>query len=90
MLLRVRIIANGKQTRVIGKEDGIYKIKVAAPPIEGRANEALIKFLAKTLSIAPSLISITQGANNKFKTLEIPLTINKVESALAAQITGSI
>lgn len=84
MLLRVRIIANGKQTKVVGKEDGIYKIKVAAPPIEGRANEALIKFLAKTLSIAPSLISITKGETNKFKTLEIPLEKEVVENTLSS------
>jgi uncharacterized protein (TIGR00251 family) len=50
--------------------DGI-KVKVTAPPIEGKANEALIRFLAKEFGISPSCIEIIKGHHSREKTLKI-------------------
>ncbi len=83
MIIRVRLIPNASKNEIVGKEEGIYKIRLTAPPIDGRANEALIQFLANRLDIAPSLISIVKGHASKQKSVEIPLPASDVEDALA-------
>lgn len=72
MKLLVKIIPNAKNTEVVGWEGQTLKIRLAAPPIEGRANKELIKFLAEICECSPSEIEITKGLASKQKTLEVP------------------
>jgi len=50
--------------------DGI-KVKVTAPPVGGKANEALVQFMAKTLGIAPSQVQILTGHHSREKRIKI-------------------
>jgi uncharacterized protein (TIGR00251 family) len=50
---------------------GVWHIKVAAPPVEGKANDALIKFLGTTLDIPKSRISLEKGATSRHKIIAI-------------------
>ncbi len=79
MLLSVHLVPNAKQNEIVGWVQGALKIRIAAPPIEGRANEALIKFLADKLDLAPSEISMEKGASSKHKRIKIPLTEEDVQ-----------
>lgn len=72
MKLLVRIIPNAKQSEIVGWEGQTLKVRVAAPPIEGKANEALVKFLADTIDCAPSEIEIMKGHSGKNKVLDVP------------------
>lgn len=83
MLVRVRIVPNAASNAIVSKDENVYKIRLTAPPLDGRANEALIRFLADRLEIAPSLISIVKGHTSKHKTLEIPLPPEDVTAALS-------
>ena len=47
--------------------DGWLKVKVTAPPTDAKANDALIKFLAKQLGVAPSKLSIIRGHKSRNK-----------------------
>ncbi|MDC8758726.1 DUF167 domain-containing protein [Janthinobacterium fluminis] len=69
--LAVQITANAKKTEVIGVLDDALKLKLHAQPIEGKANEALIRYLADTLDVPRSAITLTHGQTNKRKLLEI-------------------
>ncbi|SFL46303.1 DUF167 domain-containing protein [Rugamonas rubra] len=69
--LAVQIQANAKKTEVIGVLEDALKIKLHAQPIEGKANEALIRFLADALSVPKSAIALTHGQTNKRKLLEL-------------------
>lgn len=69
--LAVQIQANAKKTEVIGVLDDALKIKLHAQPIEGKANEALIRFLSDALGVPRSAIALTHGQTNKRKLLEI-------------------
>jgi len=83
--LAVQITPNAKKTEVIGVLDGTLKLKLQAQPIEGKANEALIKFLAKTLSVPRSALAITHGQTSKKKLIEVvsaTLTPDEVEKLL--------
>jgi uncharacterized protein YggU (UPF0235/DUF167 family) len=49
-----------------------YKVSVKEPPIGGRANNAVVKALAKYFDVAPSLICLVSGASSKRKVFQIP------------------
>jgi uncharacterized protein (TIGR00251 family) len=71
IILKVYLQPRSSKNEVIGPyRDGI-KVKVAAPPIEGKANEALVRFLAKELRISSSCIEILKGHHSREKTLKI-------------------
>jgi len=72
MKLLVRLIPNAKQSEIVGWEGQTLKVRIAAPPVEGKANEALIKFLADACDCAPSEIEIIKGMTSKQKVLEVP------------------
>jgi len=69
--LAVQIQPNAKKTEVVGVLDDALKIKLAAQPIEGKANEALVKWLAGALGVSRSAVTLTHGQTNKKKLLEV-------------------
>lgn len=69
--LSVQITPNAKKTEVTGVLDDALKIRLQAQPIEGKANEALIKFLAKALGVPRSGVTITHGQASKKKLIEV-------------------
>ena len=60
-----------KNTEVQGEHNGRLKIRLAAPPIEGKANEALIQWLSKTLEIKRSQIELLAGDLSRLKRVKI-------------------
>jgi len=70
--LKVKVIPNAKQTQLAGRHGDFIKIKIAAVPDKGKANKELINYLAKTLSVSQSEISIIRGHKNNRKTLKLP------------------
>ncbi|HVP79098.1 MAG TPA: DUF167 domain-containing protein [Thermodesulfobacteriota bacterium] len=75
ILLKVYLQPKCSKNELVGLyRDGV-KVKVTAPPVEGKANEALIRFLAKELGISPSRIEIIRGLHSREKTLRISGTI---------------
>jgi uncharacterized protein (TIGR00251 family) len=86
--IAVQITPNAKKTEVIGVQGDALKLKLQAQPIEGKANEALIKYLAKVLSVPRSAVTITHGHTNKKKLVEVvsaTLTPEEVERLLGPQ-----
>ena len=73
MILSVHLVPNASRSEVVGWVGETLKIRIAAPPIEGRANEALVDFLADQLNLAPSEIEIMGGMSSKHKRVKIPL-----------------
>ena len=69
--LSVKIIPNSSKNEIVGIIDNALKIKLDAPPVEGKANEKCIKFLSKLLNVPKTSISITSGERSKNKTLFI-------------------
>lgn len=77
MLLRVHALPNARKSEVTGWEEDprlgrVLRVKVAAPPVEGRANEALRIFLAAELGVAKSGVRLTKGDGSRLKAFEIP------------------
>ena len=69
--LQVRIHPSARKNAITGTHDAALKISLTTPPIEGRANEALIAFLADQLRIPKSRITLLTGTTSRNKTLRI-------------------
>ena len=62
-----KIVPGSSRTAVVGLLDGMLKIKVAAPPEKGKANQCLIAFLAGQLGVKKKAITIVTGQTNPVK-----------------------
>ncbi len=82
MILSILLVPNASQNEIVGWHDGALKIRLAAPPVDGKANEELLRFLAKKLDLAPSELSIEGGQTSKRKRLNIPLAEEDIKIAL--------
>lgn len=73
MILTVHVRPNAKRNEIVSWLDSTtVKIKIAAPAQDGKANKALILFIAETLDISQNRISLIRGATTKIKQLVIP------------------
>ena len=71
MELKIYLQPGAKKSEICGMHGDFIKIKVQSPPVDGKANEALIDFLSRKLAISKSLISIRAGQKSRFKTVII-------------------
>ncbi len=84
VLLLVKIVPGASRTRFLGEWDGRARIAVAAPPQKGRANRAVLDFLAKRLGAAKKDVSVVAGLTTTLKTVRIDrATADAVRAALS-------
>jgi uncharacterized protein len=69
--VRVRVHPGAQRDEFVRVNGGVVVARVAAPPLEGRANKALCRLVAKRLGIAPSRVSIVSGSRSREKLLHI-------------------
>jgi uncharacterized protein (TIGR00251 family) len=82
----VQVMPNAKKSEVVGVIDDALKIRLHAQPIEGKANDALVRFLADALGIPKSTVSILRGHTSKRKIVAIAAcghTLDSVKHLLA-------
>ena len=84
--LAIRVQPGARRTGLAGRlSDGTIKIAVTAPPEDGRANAALIEWLAEALGLRPRQVRVVRGAASRSKTIEIEgLDENEVLRRLGA------
>ena len=70
-ILELLIQPRASKTSLVGEHDGRLKIRLAAPPVDGAANEALIRFLSDKLGVPRSSVSIMSGETGRRKTVRI-------------------
>jgi len=78
--LTLHIQPGAKKTEFAGRHGDALKIRLAAPPVDGKANEALIKFVAETLKLPKSAVNLKSGQTSRRKVLEV---IGAESSAIA-------
>ncbi len=67
--IQVKILPNSSGNAITAEKGDRLIIRLTAPPLEGKANKSLVKFLAKKLRIAPSSITILRGTTSRDKLL---------------------
>ncbi len=65
----VRVVPKAKKNEVVGVEGGVLKVRIAAPPVRGKANEALVEFLAQALGVKKRQVEIASGQRVRNKTV---------------------
>jgi uncharacterized protein len=69
--LRVRVKPRASKSRVLGAKEGELEVAVAAPPVDGKANEELVRVLADHFDVPKSAIEITRGESGRSKLVRI-------------------
>lgn len=85
--LQVQVIPNARRTEVAGMHGDAVKVRLQAQPIEGRANEALTRFVADALGLAKSAVTVAHGQTARRKLLEIAAadkSVDDIRQALLA------
>jgi uncharacterized protein (TIGR00251 family) len=85
--ITVQVQPNASQNKITRFEQGVWYLKVAAPPIKGRANQELLKFLSDILGVNKSSLTIEKGMTSKRKLIAVQgLSQNQVTRQLEPQI----
>lgn len=67
----VRVQPNASRNEVLRFKDGVLHLRIAAPPVKGKANQELIKFLSAILGVSKSALTIERGMTGKMKVIGI-------------------
>jgi uncharacterized protein len=83
VIFHVRVQPRASKDEIAGELDGALKIRLRAPAVEDRANEALIEFLAQILNTSKSTVRILSGERSRTKRIEIRgVTTDRVQQLL--------
>ncbi|MHB1132733.1 MAG: DUF167 domain-containing protein [Chloroflexota bacterium] len=69
--LAVRVQPKASGNAIVGWENGMLKVRLTAPPVEGKANKALLAFLAERLGVSKSAVSLVLGQGARRKVVEV-------------------
>jgi len=73
-IFRVRVQPRASRTEVAGEQAGAIKLRVVAPPVDGKANHECIRFLARLLEVPPRAIEIVSGDSSRDKIIRVQNT----------------
>lgn len=80
----VHLIPNARKDEILGVESGALRARVNAPPVEGKANLALIKMLARQLGVRKGDVEIVRGETGRHKTVRVHgITLAKLLEAIS-------
>lgn len=80
--LEIAVVTNARRTEAAGLHDGALRVRLAARPIDGAANDALRRWLAGALGIAPSRVRLLRGETSRRKQWEVEADRSVVEAWL--------
>jgi uncharacterized protein (TIGR00251 family) len=83
LIFNVKVVPRASRSELAGEQGGTLRVRIAAPPVDGAANEELIRLLAKTLEVKPSSVAIVSGHGSRTKKIT-------VEGITAAELQGLI
>lgn len=69
--ISIYVQPRASKTEIAGMHDGCMKIRLAAPPVDGAANAALVEFIADRLNIAKSKVRVVTGSSSRRKVIEV-------------------
>jgi len=67
----IRVVPRASKSEIVGEVEGSLKVRISAPPVEGAANEEVVKVLAKAFGVARSNVSIVSGETSKTKRVRV-------------------
>jgi len=71
LMFKVRVVPRSSRTEIVGEHDGTLRVRVMAPPVEGAANLALVRLLARAFGVSSGAVEIISGKGSRTKTVRI-------------------
>jgi len=81
---QVRVVPRASRSEIAGEHEGVLRVRVAAPPVDGAANEELVRLLARELKVRTSAVEILSGHSSRIKRVCV-----KGADSLALQKVGN-
>ena len=67
----VRVVPRASRSQIVGEADGALRVRIAAPPVAGAANDELVRVLARALRVSRSAVAITAGQTSRLKRVAV-------------------
>jgi len=81
--IKVKVLPRSSKNEIVSRQEGYYTIKLTSPPVEGRANKALLDLLAKKLRIPKRHMEIISGKSSRIKSIRIQgLSAERIDALL--------
>lgn len=71
LTLKVRVIPNAHRNSLVGLQDGVLVVRLTAPPVDGKANAALLDFLACQLNLRKQQVQLHSGLKSRHKVVKV-------------------
>ena len=84
IVFKVQVVPRSSRSEVVGAHNGSLKVRVAAPPVDGSANDELIRVIAKTFKVSRSAVSIVSGQSSRLKHIRIDVAMADLIKILTA------
>ena len=81
--IAVRMQPRARANEIVGERDGVLVVRVSAPPLDGRANDALCRLIAKRAHVGVRSVSVVRGASSREKVV-------RVEGLSSAQLRAAV
>ena len=78
MKIPLKVTPGARKNEILGWEEDypqigrVLRVKIAAPPVEGKANKEIVSFMAKTLGISKSAVELLHGSAGRIKLIQVP------------------
>ena len=78
MKIALKVTPGARKNEILGWEEDypqigrVLRVKIAAPPVEGKANKEIVAFMAKTLGIPKSSVELLHGSTGRIKLIQVP------------------
>lgn len=88
--LAVSVVPNARRSGADGLHDGALRVRLAAPPVDGKANEALIEWVAESLGLPRRAVSLVRGQTSRRKWLALEGSMAEIGAAVTRMVTSGL
>ena len=87
--LRLRVAPGARRSEIVGRYGDAWRVRVAAPPDRGRANDEVLQVLAEALDVRPRQLRLVAGASSRDKIVELDgIDVDEAERRLELGVVG--
>jgi len=86
VVLDLSVVPGAKRTELVGLHDGALRVRLAAPPVDGKANDALLAWLADELGVPRRELDLVRGASSRRKQVALSKPLGQVLAWLSARL----
>jgi uncharacterized protein (TIGR00251 family) len=86
--IRVQVVPRASKSEVVGEHAGSLRVRIAAPPVDGAANEELIRVLSKKFEVPRRAVSIVSGEASRIKVVRIESGTRDLKALLSSLVAN--